>query len=140
MNNEAIFPHPFYTGQGGYKLTLKVYPNGVGSWKRTHVSVYIHLVKGEHDDNLSFPISGIFTVQLLNWKQNNNHHEKSIVFDESKPVESRQRVNNGERAKGRGYGGYLSHAELESNDVDREYLYEDKMCFRIEFEPILQTG
>ena len=98
-------------------------------------------MKGENDDNLSFPISGIFTVQLLNWKQNNNHHENSIVFDDSIPVECRQRVTNGEIADG-GWGvpGYLSHAELESSDVDKEYLYEDKMCFRIEFEPILQTG
>ena len=87
-------------------------------------------MKGENDDNLSFPISGIFTVQLLNWKQNNYHHENSIVFD----------VTSGERADVRVIGGYLSYAELESSDVDREYLYEDKMCFRIEFEPILQTG
>ena len=112
----------------------------MGSWKGTHVSVYIHLMKGENDDNLSFLISGFFTVQLLNWKQNNNHHEKSIVFDDSIPVRCRQHVTSGEIAKGRGYGDYLSHAELESSDVDREYLYEDKMCFRIEFEPILQTG
>ena len=98
-------------------------------------------MKGENDDNLSFPISGVFTVQLLNWKQNNNHHENSIVFDDSIPVEHRQRVTSGERARGWGsYGDYLSHAELESSAVDRKYLYEDKMCFRIEFEPILQTG
>ena len=97
-------------------------------------------MKGENDDNLSFPISGFFTVQLLNWKQNNNHHEKSIEFDDSTPVRCRQRVTSGEIANGWGSGGYLSHAELESSDVDREYLYEDKMCFRIEFEPILQTG
>ena len=97
-------------------------------------------MKGENDDNLSFPISGIFTVQLLNWKQNNSHHEKSIEFDDSIPVECRQRVTSGERADGWGKSGYLSHAELESGDVNREYLYEDKMCFKIEFEPILKTG
>ena len=95
-------------------------------------------MKGENDDNLSFPISGFFTVQLLNWKQNNNHHEKSIEFDDSTPVEYRQRVTSGEIAGGWGSGGYLSRAELESSV--RKYLYEDKMCFRVEFEPILQTG
>ena len=97
-------------------------------------------MKGKNDDNLSFPISGIFTVQLLNWKQNNNHHDESIVLDDSIPAEYRQRVSNGERADGWGCRGHLSHSELESSDVDRKYLYEDKMCFRIEFEPILQTG
>ena len=97
-------------------------------------------MKGENDDNLSFPISGIFTVQLLNWKQNNNHHEKGVEFDESRPMLYRRRVSNGERADGWGIGGYLSHAELESSDVGRKYLHEDKMCFKIEFEPILQTG
>ena len=62
------------------------------------------------------------------------------MLDESTPVKHRQRVTSGERADGSGYFDYLSHAELESSDVDREYLYEDKMCFKIEFEPILQTG
>ena len=95
-------------------------------------------MKGENDEILSFPISGIFTVQLLNWKQNNNHHEESIQFDDSKPAECRQRVTSGESADGWGIGAYLFHAELESSD--RKYLYEDKMCFRINFEPIQQTG
>ena len=51
----------FYTAQGGYKMTLRVYPH---LRKRTHVSAYIH-----EDHNLSFPFSGIFTIKLLNCKQ-----------------------------------------------------------------------
>ena len=46
---------PFYSHKGGYKMCLKVYANGCGDGKGTHVSVYIYLMKGEFDDNLEWP-------------------------------------------------------------------------------------
>jgi len=42
---------PFYYGDG-YKLCLAVYANGKGAGARTHVSVELLQMKGEHDDKL----------------------------------------------------------------------------------------
>ena len=38
---------PFYTHHGGYKMCLRVFPNGNRSGENTHISVYINILKGE---------------------------------------------------------------------------------------------
>ena len=141
-DNEAVlYTDPFYTAQGGYKMTLGVYPNGVGSGKGTHISAYICLTKGENDHNLPFPFSGIFTIKILNWKQDTGHVVMSVAFDETIPLKNRQQVTTGQRAAaGQGYGDFLSHTKLMEESSDHQYLYEDKLCFQILFEPINQTG
>ena len=139
-NNDIIFPDPFYTSNGGYKLTLSVNPNGYGSDKGTHVSVFIYLMRGPNDDNLQFPFNGIFTVQMLNWKEDNHHCEESIEFDDVVSIQYRQQVTTGDRAaEGWGKGGFMSHNELLTSNS--RYLDNDRMCFRISYEPLPpQTG
>ena len=44
---------PFYTA--GYKLKVKIYPNGSGSGKNTHLSMFIVVMKGEYDAILPWP-------------------------------------------------------------------------------------
>ena len=39
----------------GYKLCLAVHLNGVGAGKNSHVSIYLHQVVGERDEQLSWP-------------------------------------------------------------------------------------
>ena len=138
-NDEELYIDPFYTSKGGYKVTLRVYPNGQGSSKGTHVDVFMCLMKGANDNNLQFPMTGIFTVQVMNWKGNNQHFEQSIHFDDYTPVHSSRRVVTGERADGLGIQSFISHNELTSSN--KQYLHEDKMCFKILYVPLPpQTG
>ena len=140
-NEAVLYTDPFYTAQGGYKMTLRVYPNGDGPGKGTHISAYICLMKGENDHNLPFPFSGIFTIKILNWKQDTGHVVKNVVFDKTIPLEYRQQVTTGQRAAtGWGNGDFLSHTKLMEESSNHKYLYEDKLCFQILFEPINQTG
>ena len=140
IESEAeVYTDPFYTSQGGYKITLCVYPNGDDSGKGTHISAYIFLMKGENDHNLHFPLSGIFMIKLLNWKQDTGHVVKSVVFDETIPLKFRQ-VTTGQMADGQGYNAFLSHTKVMKKNSNHQYLYEDKLCFQILFEPINQTG
>ena len=61
MNDYSLYKHtskvwhspPFYF-EDGYKLCLAVYANGKGAGAGTHVSVELLLMKGEHDDKLSW--------------------------------------------------------------------------------------
>ena len=117
-------------------MTLRVYPNGNGSSNGTHVSVYIHLMKGPNDDYLQFPINGLFSVQLMNWKKNTRHYQRPIEYDDDAPLECRESVITGEKAAGWGIDQFMSHNWLSSEG----YLDEDKMCFRITFEPLPQIG
>ena len=119
-------------------MTLRVDPNGYGSGKGTHVTVYMCLMKGANDSNLQFPMTGIFTVQVMNWKGDIQHFEQSIQFDDYTPVNSSRRVVTGERVIGCG-AHLMSHNELTSSN--KQYLHENKMCFKILYEPLLpQTG
>ena len=136
-NDKELYTDPFYTSKGGYKVTLRVDPNGYGSSKGTDVDVFMCLMKGANDNNLQFPMTGIFTVQVMNWMGDIQHFEQSIAFDDDTPVEYRERVVTGERTDGRGIQ-HMSHNELTSSN--KQYLHEDNMCFKINFHPLPQTG
>ena len=117
-------------------MIMRVYPNGAGSFRGTHLSVFIRLMRGESDHTLSFPINGIFKIQLLNWRQNSGHVEKILQFDESTPERYRlQVITEEETAVGYGLAGYLSHDELENSSDYKEYIHNNTLCFKIQFEP-----
>ena len=130
-----MFVDPFYTRKGGYKVTLGVAPNGKG----IHVGVSINLMKGPNDDHLQFPIRGIFTVETMNWIADSQHIQWSIVFDDAIPVEYRERVMIGDLADGAGTARFISHDDLMMSSKSKQYLDEDKMCLRINFEPLPPT-
>ena len=138
-NDQVNDTEPFYTAQGGYKMTLRVYPNGYQFFKGTHLSVRTFLMRGENDETLTFPVCGTFRVQLLNWRENSGHVERIWQFDDVIPESRRQRVTTGEIATdGWGQIEFLSHEEL-GNSSDKKYIRNDKLCFKIQFEPAQQT-
>ena len=140
QGDKKVFTEPFYTTQGGYKLTLNVVPNGQGSYKGKCISVCIHLLKGENDNNLPFPIHGIFIIQLLNWKQDFKHFEKAITFDDVTPAECRVQVSSaGNGGGGWGFEDYFYHCDLKKSR-GKEYLNRDMICFKVLFEPIAKMG
>ena len=139
-NDQPIYTDPFYTAQGGYKMIMNVCPNGYGSLRGTHLSVFIRLMKGENDHTLSFPVIGIFKIQLLNWRQNSGHVEKIVQFDESAPEKYRLQVTTGEEAAGYGLDDFLSHDELENSSGYKEYIHNNTLCFKIQFEQTQLTS
>ena len=113
-------------------MSLRVDPNGTGSGKDTHVSVFMCLMKGVNDNNLQFPMTGIFTVQVLNWKVDSQHFEQPIEFDDSTSVECKEQVVTGERAVGTGIH-LISHELLTS---DKQYLQDDQLSMRVGYYPL----
>ena len=69
---------PFYSHPHGYKLCLVVYPNGGWRGKDTHVSVFVGILNGEHDDHLVWPLDADVIVELVNWKDQKGHHERTV--------------------------------------------------------------
>ena len=120
-DNEWSSP-PFYTSPGGYKMILSVYANGQGCAKGTHVSCYIYLIPGEHDDNLEWPFQGVVKMELLNQLEDNNHKAQTITYDEPRP-------NSG---NGWGCPNFVPHSELDHNIITNCcYLLNDCLHFRI---------
>jgi len=61
---------PFLVFEGGYQMILSICPSGCNDGNGSHLSVYLHLMKGPHDDELEqggrWPLSGVFKIELLN--------------------------------------------------------------------------
>ena len=75
---EIIFTTPrfskaFYTSLNGYRMCLGVFPGGNGEGKGTHVSLFVHLMKGENDSELKWPFRGSVVVELLNQQADHTH-------------------------------------------------------------------
>ena len=70
----------FYTQLGGYKMCLEVNAAGTGEWSGKHISVGLHLMKGDYDGELTFPFCGEIAIQLVD-RKSNNHVTKSLIFD-----------------------------------------------------------
>ena len=135
---------PFYTHPNGYKFLLAVHANGKGKFKGQSLSVYTHIMKGEYDDQLTFPFRGIITVQLVNQRDNNKRHVEDIIKynDQNDPY-----GNNGARIHtwtpanliaGRSYNGwgcpdFVEHKFLPYNRIENtQYLSDnDELIFRI---------
>ena len=114
---------PFYSHPQGYKMCVRVHANGILSGKGTHVSVYVHLMKGEFDDHQKWPFEGEVSIQIVSSK---SHHTKSVVFDSKTPDEYASRVVRGERAcQGWGNAEFISHADV------GEYVWNDCLIFSV---------
>lgn len=127
------FSPPFYTHWAGYKLCLKAYPNGYGNAKRTHLSWFIYLMKGEFDASLVWPFSGSITVQLINWIDEDKHSkEKTAVFDSNSDTTANSRVGVGyTAAQGVGFIKFVALKELYNPATGVEYLQNDCLKFKV---------
>ncbi|XP_054834239.1 TNF receptor-associated factor 1-like [Eublepharis macularius] len=68
----ALYSPCFYTSRYGYKLRLKLFLNGDGIGTRTHLSLFLVVMKGEYDFQLKWPFQHKVTFTLLD--QVNKHH------------------------------------------------------------------
>ena len=125
---ECIFfySEPFHTSPGGYKMCVRVDPNGASAGKGTHVSVYLKILDGPYDDKLPWPFLGTVTLYLLNQSADGNHHIGKLLFDTT---------CNARVGRTRGYPMFLSHTKV-SNDQDKNirYLMADTLYFRVTVE------
>lgn len=69
---ESIYSPAFYTGRNGYKMCIQVFLNGEGSGYKSHLSIYIVIMKGEHDPLLKWPFD--YKVALILVNQLSNEH------------------------------------------------------------------
>lgn len=74
----SLYSPPFYTSPNGYRMCVRVYLNGDGMGKGTHISVFFVIMKSEHDSLLSWPFKQSVQFTLIN--QVNQHNSISEAF------------------------------------------------------------
>ncbi len=116
---------PVYTHHpNGYKLCLGVCAAGHGN--NTHVSVFVYFLRGEYDDQLTWPFRGTITFRLLD-QTGSNHKSHLCVYDDSVESKNCERVRFGERAN----SGWGSPNLVAHNALEPAYLQRDCITFEI---------
>ena len=61
----SLYSAPFYTSRHGYKVCLRLYMDGDGSGRSTHLSFFLTIMRGEYDALLQWPFKQTVTLMLL---------------------------------------------------------------------------
>uniref|UniRef100_A0A3B5L5M7 TNF receptor-associated factor n=1 Tax=Xiphophorus couchianus TaxID=32473 RepID=A0A3B5L5M7_9TELE len=69
----SLYSQPFYTGYFGYKMCARVYLNGDGMGKGTHLSLFFVVMKGEYDALLPWPFKQKVTLMLMDQTPSRKH-------------------------------------------------------------------
>ena len=133
-NNEVQwYSDSFYSHDKGYKMCLRAYPAGEGDDEGTHLSVFLFLMKGPHDDELTWPLRKKFQVKLLNQTSDCEHFSLTVDYYIDKvPEEFAGRVIDGDKAKnGWGYPQFISNEGLLKVTPTCQYLKDDYIFLQV---------
>ncbi|XP_033736030.1 TNF receptor-associated factor 3-like [Pecten maximus] len=123
----SLYSQPFYTSRYGYKLCGRIYLNGDGSGKGTHLSFFIVVMRGDFDALLPWPFQLPVTLKLLD--QNGTGQHIAEHFMPSTSSNSFKRPTT-EMNVACGVPTFASHAKLET----QTYLKDDTMFLRVEVD------
>ena len=121
----------FYSHQNGYKFRLEVKASGNGAGAGSHLSVYVHIMQGEFDDMLTWPLLADVHFRLVNQFSNDKHFNSKVSF--TKENEASLRVLNGRKAgTGRGYSQFIPLSALSADPAkNTQYLKNDSLRFEV---------
>ncbi|KAJ8285629.1 hypothetical protein GJAV_G00029060 [Gymnothorax javanicus] len=74
-----IYSPAFYTARYGFKVCMRLYLNGDGVGRGTHISLFFVVMKGEYDALLSWPFKHKVTFSLV------DQNQKEDVIDAFRP-------------------------------------------------------
>ena len=113
----------FFTGVFGYKMCARIYLNGDGMGRETHISIFFVIMRGQYDALLRWPFRQKVTFMLLD--QNNEEH----VIDAFRPDPSSSSFQRPRKDTNIASGCpmFCSLAELSSHG----YVKDDVMFIKI---------
>ena len=120
-DHEQWFSEPFFTHIQGYKMRLCVVAAGFDDGKGSHLSLYLYLMKGPHDDTLKWPLRETFEVKLMNQIGITNHHSKIITFEAA----------NNRHSGGKGHSQFISNKDLCVTTAARQFLKDNCVFFTV---------
>ena len=124
-NSDQWHSQPFYTHPQGYKMHLRVDPNGSNDGNGTHVSVFLYLMRGEFDDRLKWPFRGNIIIKLHD-QERQELHTKIISYTSASDICAGRVI--GRESSGWGFTKFIKHTELV-----HKYVNNDCLCFRVSY-------
>ena len=130
-NEITWYSEPFYTHSQGYKMCVRIDASGLRD--SNFVSLFTCIMRGEYDDELSWPFHGKISIELLNQKTD-DHHVYTISYDESagpKYLKNASRVLIGKQHYGLGSSQFMTYHKISQNSPTVQYLADDCLRFRV---------
>ena len=131
--NTKFYSPAFYCR--GYKLRLEV----GRAPDQQHIGIYARLLRGECDDNLIWPFQASIVLELVNWREDANHHSYNISFNRNTPIEAKSQVTTGvEAPTSWGTHNFISYSYL-GNAASTKYLQDDCLRFKVKEVVVYST-
>ena len=123
----------FYTGKRGYKLKVRVDPDGDQSHKNRYLSAYVGIMKGHYDPILPWPFRQQFTFTVIDqqYDPSKRRNEVEILNTEQTPWRFSGRPTSEENPELMGVRRLISHKVL----FTRRYVEYDTLFLRVEVGP-----
>lgn len=138
-NSDAHTSRSFYSHPRGYKMCIKIWPNGVHDGQNSHVSVACHVMCGEQDADLKWPFCGNVHLRLVNQKSSNHHLDHFIRYTHRTPryLSGRQQERRcgstthagTETSQGNYITQFVAHSDLNNSAAAQCYLLNDTLQF-----------
>ena len=105
---------------------------GHGDGKGTHLSAYLHLMKGSHDVELTWPLRGKIEIKLLNQISDCEHRLKVVTYEGDTKRNSAYGVTQvDQNERGWGYTYFLCNQILRGTTPTCQYLKDDCLFFQV---------
>ena len=124
---------PMYTHPGGYKFCIGIDANGtdVSSHHGRSVNVDVWVMMGEYDDQLQWPVTAKFTLELINHFENGENKTCTITPTSERPKDEYWRIGEFLTVPNKQFH-FIYHSELPHNPVTRtHFLKNDTLNFHL---------
>ncbi|XP_036162247.1 TNF receptor-associated factor 3 isoform X2 [Myotis myotis] len=120
----SLYSQPFYTGYFGYKMCARVYLNGDGMGKGTHLSLFFVIMRGEYDALLPWPFKQKVTLMLMDQGSSRRHLGDAFKPD---PNSSSFKKPSGEMNIASGCPVFVAQTVLENGT----YIKDDTIFIKV---------
>ncbi|GFR76693.1 TNF receptor-associated factor 3 [Elysia marginata] len=123
----SLYSQPFYAGRFGYKMCARIYLNGDGIGRGTHMSLYFVVMKGEYDALLPWPFQHRVSLMLLD-QSSQKRHLKDEFFPDPNSTSFR-RPENAEMNVASGCPLFVAHTVLDN--PNNQYVKDDTLFIKV---------
>ena len=124
----SFYSAPFYSHHNGYKMCARVYLNGDGMGRGTHLSLFFVLLKGEYDALLRWPFRQKVTFILID---QSSSESKENIIDAFRPDPNSTSFKRPILAMNVASGIPLFCLLPKLSSTDHEYIKQDTMFIKV---------
>ncbi|XP_068714139.1 uncharacterized protein [Montipora foliosa] len=122
--SDAVYSYRF-----GRLVGIRIYPNGVGSGRGTHVAIFIHMMQSTFDDLLDWPYDGTVTISVLDRSGSRARSDISRIIQAKPNLLAFKQPHEAICRTGYGYVWFARIQEF----FGPRYAKDDSLLLKIEF-------